>query len=47
MFEKLTPRDILIFKMLGMKRYLDGMSIQRIMPEIPLLPDLTRKPSNV
>lgn len=43
MFEKLTPRDILIFKMLGMKRYLDGMSIQRIMPEIPLLPDLTKE----
>src|SRR3989344_3685897 len=43
MFEKLSARDLPIFKKLGMKRYLEGMSIQRIMPKLPWLPDLTKE----
>ncbi len=43
MFEKHTPRDIVVFQKLGMGRYLNGMSIQRVMPKLPWLPDLSKE----
>lgn len=43
MIEKLSARDVLILKKLGMEGYLMGMSIIRPMPRLPILPELSKE----
>jgi transposase InsO family protein len=40
--EKISKNDLLVFKKLGLERYIEGMSIKYILPEIPVLPDLSK-----
>lgn len=42
MNDKLSPRDVLILKKLGMEGYLGGMSIFRSFPKIGVLPELSK-----
>ena len=38
----MTARDVKILKRLGLARYIDGMSIQYIMPRVTILPELSK-----
>ncbi len=38
----MNDRDLRIFKKLGLERYIDGMSIQYVLPKVPILPELSK-----
>ncbi len=38
----MNDRDLRIFRKLGLERYIDGMSIQYILPRVPILPELSK-----
>jgi len=40
--DKLSKNDLLVFKKLGLERYIDGMNIQYVLPEIPVVPELSK-----
>lgn len=40
--QKISKNDLLVFKKLGLERYIEGMSIKYILPEIPILPNLSK-----
>src|SRR3989344_1555533 len=40
--DKLSKNDLLVFKKLGIERYIDGMNIQYVLPEIPVVPELSK-----
>ena len=40
--DKLSKNDLLTFKKLGLQRYIDVMSIQYVLPHIPVTPNLSK-----
>lgn len=40
--QKISKNDLLVFKKLGIERYIEDMSIKYILPEIPILPNLSK-----
>ena len=40
--DKLSKNDLLTFKKLGLQRYIDGMSIQYVLPQISVTPNLSK-----
>ena len=40
--QKISKNDLLVFKKLGIERYIDGMNIIHVLPEMYLTPDLSK-----
>src|SRR3989344_4183133 len=40
--EKISKNDLLTFQKLGIERYIDGMSIQYILPRVERLPNISK-----
>ena len=40
--DKLSKNDLLVFKKLGIERYIGGMSIQYVLPEIDHVSDISK-----
>lgn len=41
--QKISKNDLLIFKKLGIERYIGSMNIQYVLPEIPIVPELSKQ----
>src|SRR3989344_3653812 len=41
--QSLSKNDLLVFKKLGLTRYIDGMNIIHVLPEVTQLPELSKQ----